>query len=273
MTYITPILHLLPAISLQLFQDKLTYSCFLYLALNLIRFVLASLAAIITWFTYFIFALPIYCVLLVGLLVIILYILIYLNYNKPEVIFNGFKLFLILHFCFLAIMLLCNSSDLALRLHPLDDIFINLFSNRLISCFYYYTLLASNSLYISSCLLYKVKLKDSYSSCDYYLACIYELYITSKEKITWNLILNIILILVLYILLKFALIYYMCYVCGVKPGIYIIYIINITFMYLLAFSYNKLYKLKREKPRIAVLFFFLNINACYLYIWDEYVSI
>ena len=80
-------------------------------------------------------AVPISCILFVSFLVIILYILIYLSSNKPEVILKWFKLFLILHFCLLAIILICNNSDLALRLYPLDNIFINLFNNRLINCF------------------------------------------------------------------------------------------------------------------------------------------
>ena len=50
------------------------------------------------------------------------------------------------------------------------------------------------------------------------------------------------------------LIFYMCLVCGVKPGIYIIYIISITFIDILAFLYNKLDKLRKEKPIRAVYF-------------------
>lgn len=218
------------------------------------RWTIAFFATFLTLLIYHISVIPRICIWFVGSLLIMLYILIFLNSSKPDVILKWFKLFLILHVSFLAIILICNSSDLALRLYPLDNIFINLFNNRLISSFYFYTLLASISLYVYSCILYNVKLKDSYSSYDYYLAYIYELYITYSKRVTWGLILNIILILAVYILLRCALIYYICFVWGVKPGIYIIYIVNITFMYILAFLYNKKYKLREEKPRIAILY-------------------
>lgn len=255
MTILRPVLYLFPSISLQLIQDKSLYSCFLYFALTFIGIVVSSLATIFIFLVNLMSALSIDCILFVSFLLIILYILRYLYSNKPEVIFKWFKFFLGLHFSILAILLLCNSSDLALRLYPLDNIFINLFNERLVSSFYYYTALASLSLYIYTWRLYSVKLKDSCSSSyNYYLARLYVLYLTSKERISWGLIFNLILILVMFILFKFALLCFIYFVFGVKPGIYIIYFLNISFIQILAFFYNKVSKLREEKPIITALF-------------------
>ena len=287
MTFLRPVLYLLPSISLQLIQDKSSLSCFLYFALAFIGLVVGSLTTIFICLINLMSAVPIHFWVFVSFLLIILYILRYLYSNKPEVIFKWFKFFLILHFCILVIILLCNSSDLALRLYPLDNVFINLFNERLVSCFYYYTVLASLSLYIYTIILYSVKLKDSCSSSyNYYLERMYVLYLTYKERIYRGLIFNLILILVMYIMFKFALLCFICFVFGVKPGIYIIFFLNISFIHTLAFFYNKVYMLREEKTIITALFsifitwimaisiFELNMylfGGCFIiYLWYNY---
>lgn len=239
----------------QLIKDKITYSCFLYLALTFIKVLVAFLATTLTLLINLIYAIPVYYILFVSFIIIIKILILRSLYpKKPKVFLKCFKLFLILNLSLLALILICNSSDLALRLYPLDNIFIRIFNNRLVIGFYYYTLLASIFLYIYNCVLYNVKLQDCSTSYNYYLSRLYRLYIvTSNKRITWGLIFNIILILVTSILLKFVLLYFVCFVSGVKPGIYIIFIINITFIYILLLVYNKVYKLREVKPIIAVL--------------------